>query len=220
MMKQRFWATIFSALLLMHAATTLFAQQTTQAATEEPSTLSGPSEKRVLDAVSRRDQHLQREIQEQLASDAAFQSVKVNVSNSVVLLEGAVASEKDKQRAKNMVKVFPGVTGIDEQLTVNAHALEGSIANSKASFDSNTDSTMSEASEVAHEIAAAIADEPTLAERQINVRVSGDSIELTGRVTTKKERERAKEIAQSFAVHSHVVDRLTVAPPGSSKNTK
>src|SRR5690348_6311897 len=113
MMKQRFWAMIFSALLLMHAETTVFAQQTAQAVTEKPSTLSGPSEKKVLAAVSLRDQHLQREIQEQLASDAAFQSINVEVSNGVVLLDGAVASEKDKHRAENMVKVFPGVTGID-----------------------------------------------------------------------------------------------------------
>ena len=46
----------------------------------------------------------------------------------------------------------------------------------------------------------------------MNVAVAGDSIELTGTVRTKAQREKVREIANSFAVHSHVVDKLKIVP--------
>ena len=79
---------------------------------------------------------------------------------------------------------------------------------------------MSNAAEVANEIAVALADDPTLAKSRINVMVAGDSIELTGTVGTKEQREKAREIATSFAVHSHVVDKLTIAPRDNGTGSK
>jgi len=73
---------------------------------------------------------------------------------------------------------------------------------------------------VANEITTALADEPTLAKSRVNVTVAGDSIELTGTVGTKEQREKVREIANSFAVHSHVVDKLTIAPRDNGNDSK
>ena len=65
---------------------------------------------------------------------------------------------------------------------------------------------------MANEITAAVADDPTLAKSRVNVTVAGDRIELTGTVRTKEQRDKVREIANAFAVHSRVVDKLTIAP--------
>ena len=48
----------------------------------------------------------------------------------------------------------------------------------------------------------------------------GDRIELTGTVSTKEQRQKVREIAKSFAVHSHVVDKLTIAPRDNGTDIK
>jgi osmotically-inducible protein OsmY len=79
------------------------------------------------------------------------------------------------------------------------------------------ESTMSNAGEVANEIMVAMANVPSLANSRVNVAVAGDSIELTGTVRTKAQREKIREIANSFAVHSHVVDKLRIVSGDDSK---
>lgn len=204
-------AAILSALLYGQGQP-LLAQQWAQPAAEEPNTASAPTQTQTLSAAQRRDQNLRQEIQQQFGTDAAFQSIEVNVSNGVVVLEGPVASKRDKRRAVNSVKILPHVTRIDDRLTISARAVEGATASTYTSSNATFDSTMSKAAEVANEITAAIADEPTLAKSRVTVTVAGDRIQLTGTVGTKEQREKVREIANSFAVHSHVVDKLTIAP--------
>jgi len=73
---------------------------------------------------------------------------------------------------------------------------------------------------VANEITLAVADDPTLSKSRVNVTVAGDRIELTGTVRTKEQREKVREIAKAFAVHSHVVDKLTIAPRDHGTDSK
>jgi len=217
MMKEHFGmsvcrtAAVLSALLCGQGQGILFAQQSAQAVTAEPDTASAPSETQTLSAAQRRDQDLRREIQQQFAADAAFQSIEVNVSNGVVVLKGPVASKRDRWRAVNSVKALPHVTRIEDRLTINAPAVEGATATTYTSSNATADSTTSKAAEVADEIAVALESEPTLARSRVNVTVAGDRIELRGTVATKEQREKVREIAKSFAVHSHVVDKLTIA---------
>jgi osmotically-inducible protein OsmY len=212
-------AAILSALLCGQGQA-LLAQQSAQPEAREPNPASAPNQTQTLGAAERRDQNLRREIQQQFGTDAAFQSIEVNVSNGVVVLEGPVASKRDKRRAVNSVKILPHVTRIDDRLTISARAVKGATASTYTSSSATFDSTMSKAAEVANEIIAAIADEPTLAKSRINVTVAGDSIELTGTVGTKEQREKVREIANSFAVHSHVVDKLTIAPRDNGTDSK
>lgn len=201
---------ILSALLCGPGQGILFAQPSTQAITADTDTASA----------QRRDQDLRREIQQQFATDAAFQSIEVNVSNGVVVLEGPVASKRDRWRAVNSVKALPHVTRIDDRLTINARAVEGATASTYTTSNAAPDSTTSKAAEVANEITVALESEPTLARSRVNVTVAGDSIELRGTVATKEQRAKVREIAKSFAVHSHVVDKLRIAPRDNGTDSK
>ena len=212
-------AALLSALLCGQGQGILFAQQSAQPATAEPDTASAPNQMQTPSAAQRRDQDLRHEIQQQFAADAAFQSIVVNVSNGVVVLEGPVASKRDRSRAVNSVKALPHVTRIDDHLTINARSVEGATASTYTTSNATADTT-SKAAEVANEITVALESEPTLARSRVNVTVAGDRIELTGTVSTKEQRQKAREIAKSFAVHSHVVDKLTIAPRDNGTDIK
>jgi osmotically-inducible protein OsmY len=213
-------AAILSALLCGQGRAILFAQQPAQSVTAGPNTASAPNQTQAQGASQRRDQNLRREIQQQFATDPAFQSIEVNVSNGVVVLEGPVASKRDRWRAVNSVKVLPDVARIDDRLTITARAVEGATASTYTTSTATFDSTTAKAAEVANEITVAVADDPTLAKSRVNVTVAGDSIELTGTVRTKEQRKKVREIANAFAVHSHVVDRLTIAPGDHGTDSK
>jgi osmotically-inducible protein OsmY len=226
MMKEHFGmsvcrtAAILSALLCVQGQAILFAQQSAQSVTAGPNTASVPNQTQTPSAAQRRDQNLRREIQQQFATDPAFQSILVNVSNGVVVLEGPVASKRDRWRAVNSVKVLPDVARIDDRLTISARAVEGATASTYRSSNAASDSTMSKAAEVANEVAVAVADDPTLAKSRVNVTVAGNSIELTGTVRSKEQGEKVREIAKAFAVHSHVVDKLRIAPADNGSDSK
>ena len=211
---------ILSALLCGQGQAILLAQQSAQLVTAEPNTTSAPNQTQTLSAAQQRDQDLRREIEQQFATDAAFQSIQVNVSNGVVVLEGPVASKRDRWRAVNSVKVLPHVTRIDDRLTISARAVGGATASTYTSSNAPSDSTTSKAAEVANQITVALENEPTLAKSRVNVTVAGDRIELTGTVATKEQREKVREIAKSFAVHSHVVDKLTIAAHDNGTDSK
>jgi osmotically-inducible protein OsmY len=210
-------AAILSALLCGQGQALLFAQQPAQSAADESNISTSPNQMQAPSAQQGRDQDLGREIQQQFATDAAFQSIKVNISNGVVVLEGPVASKRDKQRAVNSVKVLSRDYRIEDRLTISARAVEGASANTYTASNVAFESTMSNAGEVANEITVALANEPTLEKSRVNVAVTGDSIELTGTVHTKAQREKVREIANSFAVHSHVVDKLRIVPGDDGK---
>jgi osmotically-inducible protein OsmY len=226
MMKEHFGTSlcrttvILSALLFWQGQALLFAQQLAHHGAEESNTAAAPNQTQAPGAGPGRDQDLRREIQQQFASDAAFQSIEVNVSNGVVVLEGPVASKRDKRRAVNSVKMLSRVYRIDDRLTVSARAVEGASASTYTSSNVTFDSTMLKSAEVANEIIAAVADEPTLATSRVNVTVAGDSIELTGTVRTKEQREKVREIANSFAEHSHVVDKLIMVARDNRVDSK
>jgi osmotically-inducible protein OsmY len=213
-------AVILSALLCGPGQALLFAQQSEQLVAAEPNTTSAPNQTQTPTAARRRDQDLQREIQQQFAADPAFQSIEVNVSNGVVVLEGAVASKRDRWRAVNSVKVLPDVTRIDDRLTISARGVDGATASTYTNSNATFDSTTSKAAEVANEITVALGNEPTLAGSRVNVTVAGDSIKLTGTVSTKEQRAKARDIATAFAVHSHVLDKLTIAPRDNTTGSK
>jgi osmotically-inducible protein OsmY len=226
MMKEHFamsvcrTAAILSALLCGQGQAFLFAQQSAQPVTAEPNTASAPNQTQTLSAAQQRDQNLLREIQQQFAADAAFQSIQVKVSNGVVVVEGPVESKRDRWRAINSVRVLPHVTRIEDRLTISARAVEGATASTYTSSNATFDSTTSKATEVANEITVALENDPTLAMSRVKVTVAGDRIELTGTVVTKEQREKVREIAKSFAVHSQVVDKLTIAPRDNAVDNK
>ncbi len=68
------------------------------------------------------------------------------------------------------------------------------------------------------QIQTAIKNESTLATSNINVNVTDSEIELTGAVSTGKEKQTAKRIAQSYAGNRKVVDHITVTGKGKDSS--
>jgi len=79
-------------------------------------------------------------------------------------------------------------------------------------------SASAESSSLQKQIDAALKKEPTLANQNINAVVTDTSVELTGSVSTGKEKQTAKRIAQSFAGNRRVVDRITVTGRGATSS--
>jgi len=61
----------------------------------------------------------------------------------------------------------------------------------------------------------ALQKEPTLSNDNITVSVTDDTIELNGTVSSGKEKQTAKRIAQSYAGNRKVKEHLTVSGQGS-----
>jgi osmotically-inducible protein OsmY len=68
-----------------------------------------------------------------------------------------------------------------------------------------------------NQIQTALKNEPTLANDAVTVNVTDSTVELSGTATSKKERQTAQRIAQSYANNRKVVDHITVS--GSSTTT-
>ncbi len=68
------------------------------------------------------------------------------------------------------------------------------------------------------QIQGALKNEPTLANDAIVVVVSDNAVDLSGTAGSKKERQTAKRIAQSYANNRKVMDHITVAGSSSSSN--
>jgi osmotically-inducible protein OsmY len=61
--------------------------------------------------------------------------------------------------------------------------------------------------------------EPLLSSSTVNVNVTDSTIELSGTVSTGKEKQTAERIAQSYAGNRKVVDRITVTGNGNSSSS-
>jgi len=66
------------------------------------------------------------------------------------------------------------------------------------------------AAELTGQVVAALHDDSTLANEPISVDVDESQLVLSGSVATRKQRQTADRIAQSFAVNRKVVDKLEV----------
>jgi osmotically-inducible protein OsmY len=70
------------------------------------------------------------------------------------------------------------------------------------------------------QIQAALKNEPTLANDNINVSVTASSIELSGAAATGKEKQTAKRIVDSYAGNRKVVNHITVGGVSSGMGSK
>ena len=68
-----------------------------------------------------------------------------------------------------------------------------------------------------NQIQTAIKNEPTLVNDAITVSVTDSAVELSGTASSKKERQTARRIAQSYANNRKVTDHITVS--GNSSTT-
>lgn len=110
-----------------------------------------------------------------------------------------------------------GMTGATSQTgatatTGSATGTTGAVAGQTGTTGATAGATTS--TDMQSHIQQALHNEPTLANDNIMVNVTDDTIELSGTVATGKDRQTARRIAQSFAGNKKVVDRLTVTGRG------
>jgi hypothetical protein len=87
-----------------------------------PSASSAPAEKTLVseERVSASDAALTEKVKAALANDAGLKTAKldVNANSGVVLLKGQVANDEMKQRIQEVAQAVPGVTWVQNQLSV------------------------------------------------------------------------------------------------------
>lgn len=82
---------------------------------------------------------------------------------------------------------------------------------------SDASASTADSSTLQNQIQNALKNEPTLAADSITVSVTDSAVELSGTAATKKDKQTAKRIAQSYAGNRKVKDDITVS--GSESNT-
>lgn len=191
------------------------------------------------------DQALQSKVHDQLGSNPAFSNVNATVKDGVATLEGKVASKQDRIEAKKTVQSVPGVKSVKDKLMVEAsnkgdssmppssHWMEpqstgssGSQRPSGQTGSSKSDQTgtmpqsdqtsSADSSTLQTQIQSALKNEPTLSNDSISVSVTDSTIDLTGTAASKKKKQTAKRIAQSYAGNRKVQDHITVSGMGNS----
>jgi len=81
---------------------------------------------------------------------------------------------------------------------------------------SDVNAAATDNSTLQNQIQTAIKNEPTLANDAITVNVTDSAVELSGTASSKKERQTAQRIAQSYANNRKVTDHITVSSNSTS----
>lgn len=108
-------------------------------------------------------------------------------------LSGVVHSAEARRAAETAARKTPGVTRVDNRL-VAAPPREGR-------------------SIIAEDVEQALALEPSIERRRINVLLEDGVATLSGTVGTRSEKERAEDVAARVAGVARVVNRLSVDRP-------
>jgi hyperosmotically inducible protein len=157
------------------------------------------------------------------------QDIDAKVNGGVVTLTGTVQSEQRKARAARAAHVA-GVTRVDNQLTVDAHAKRdmddkaGSAAHTAAdktgsavkTAGSKTKDAVSSTGEaitdawINTKIHSKMVDEATLKGSDINVDVNNHMVTLKGTVASAAGKARAEEIAKTTDGVTMVHNELTI----------
>jgi len=176
------------------------------------------------------------------------QDIDAKVNNRVVTLTGTVQSEQRKMRAARVARVA-GVTRVDNQLTVNAHANHDGATDKVVSGTKTAAHKTGDAAKTAGEktkdataatgeaitdawintkIHSKMLDEATLKGSDINVDVNNHTVTLKGTVASAAGKARAEEIARTTegvkAVNNALTigKKITIAPsnPGQGDTRK
>ena len=117
------------------------------------------------------------------------------------LLKGKVGPPEGSQRFMAAVKKYAG--------EASAEASNHEPKRSTASSETPHAMTSTEAE---HAIKEKLKDEPDLASKDIDVSLTAGTVKLSGSVDSEYQRDKAVEIAKSFAGHREVQDQLTIQP--------
>ncbi len=157
-------------------------------------------------------------VQSALSRELQMPGVRSDVRNGVATLNGAVASEAEKQRAEQIARRVEGVTRVRNALVVEpassaAVSLRRSAAQrleQQARGIGLEQQTRGIGSSTDLAVTSRLRADARLAQRDIDVRTRNDVVTLTGEVQSVAEKEAAGRIAAEAAAGVEVRNRLSV----------
>ena len=137
-------------------------------------------------------------------------SISTDVENGVVMLEGTVDSEIDRDLAGALAKNVDGVTKVENQLVVDA-AAESAARQDRQDGRRDFGSWVDDATTTAAVKSRLIRNSSTKG-LEIDVDTRDDVVTLSGRVNSDEEKQLAAEIALHTSDVSEVTNNLVVDP--------
>jgi len=191
-------------LATLAVATVASAQGPAQGPENAPPTAetSNPS---TSERVGASDPGLSLEVQARLYQELPNSNLSVLVRYGVATLNGNVRTEADRQRAESIALGVPGVSGVDNKLSVAPPV-------TVAAIDDASVTTSRENEDIEESVTQRLRSDAALGSREIRVVADGltNTVTLSGTVSTEEEKERAGRIAVSAFPVGQVRNQLEV----------
>ena len=151
------------------------------------------------------DAQLGLEVQARLYQELDVSTLSAVVRYGVATLDGSVRSEPDRQRAEVLAREVDGIDSVVNQITV-ADGLAVAVADEADAI------AQREGADIETAVTESLRSDATIGSRPINVTVDelGNTVTLTGQVTTEQEKETAGRLAVSAFPAGQVRNQLEV----------
>lgn len=151
------------------------------------------------------DAQLGLEARVRLFEGLGISNLSVLVSQGVATVGGSVPSEDERQRAEQLVREVPGIQTVVNDLRV-ADPLTLALADEAAA------ETAREKADIENMVAEQLRADAVLGSRSIDVQADeiGNTVTLTGTVTSEEEKERAGQIAAAALPTGNVRNQIEV----------
>jgi hyperosmotically inducible protein len=187
-------------LLATFAATAVALAQPSQ-----PPPSQDPPKPSTSERVGPSDPALSLEVQARLYQELPNSNMSVLVRYSVATLNGVVRTEADRQRAESIALGVPGISGVDNKLSVAPPV-------TVAAIDDASVTTSRENEDIEENVTQRLRSDAALGSREIRVVADGltNTVTLSGTVSSEEEKERAGRIAVSAFPVGQVRNQLEV----------
>lgn len=187
-------------LLATFAATAVALAQPSQ-----PPPSPDPPKPSTSERVGPSDPALSLEVQARLYQELPNSNMSVLVRYSVATLNGVVRTEADRQRAESIALGVPGISGVDNKLSVAPPV-------TVAAIDDASVTTSRENEDIEENVTQRLRSDAALGSREIRVVADGltNTVTLSGTVSSEEEKERAGRIAVSAFPVGQVRNQLEV----------
>lgn len=151
------------------------------------------------------DAQLGLEVQARLYEQLDVSNLSAVVRYGVATLDGTVRAEPDRQRAEELAREIDGVESVVNQIAV-AGALVLAVADEAEAVAER------EGADIETAVTQSLRSDATIGSRSINVTVDelGNTVTLTGEVTSEEERESAGRLAVTAFPAGQVRNQLEV----------
>ena len=193
----------FNLMLLAGCAAAAIVSAQQQLPQPAPPDAASPPEAREPTNVS--DAQLGLEVQSRLYQALEVSNLSALVRYGVATLDGRVSTEPDRQRAEQLAIDVNGVTSVVNELVIDTPVIVALATQAEAIVER-------ESSDVEAAVTNRLRLDPVLGSRNIRVQAddTGNTVTLTGTVTTDDEKEQAGRIAVTAFPAGRVRNQLEV----------